>query len=186
MSLYLQLHTRQGVDVKSQLSALSVYRKLEELQYQRQDGKPLEQLRKRVKFSLKDDKRIAILDKVSKYNKKLETLLNFSTTNPNSTFEQRPLTRRAPHFHLRPMMHNLYHTMGKLWPCDCPLQHKARLCLLQCPDDSPEHDPTSKVYFNLLMSIQEDTNTQNCSWLESKICVSLDGYDHNQVQSLPT
>jgi hypothetical protein len=168
--------------MKPQLSANSVYGGLEELYFQQQDGKSLDHLRKRIKISLRDDKRIAILEKISKSNKKLATLLEFSTPFSSSTYEQRPPPKRAPHVRLRPMMHNLYHTMGKLWPCDCPLQHKFRLCLLQCPDESPDPDPTSKVYFNLLMSIQEDASIEYCSWLESKICVSLDGYDHKHIQ----
>jgi hypothetical protein len=159
-----------------------VYRRLEELRYQQQHGRPIEQLIQRIKFTLKDEKRTAILEKVSKYNKKLAVLLDISTTSSTHTYEHKLPPKRAPHVRLRPLMHNLYQTMGKLWPCDCPLPHKARLCLLPCPDQSAEPDASSKVYFNLLMSIQEEASVEFCSWLESKICVSLDGYDHEQVK----
>jgi hypothetical protein len=155
-----------------------VYRRLEELHYQQQHGKSIEQIIQRIKFSLKDEKRTAILEKISKYNKKLEVLLNFSVASPTPTYEHKLSTKRAPHVRLRPLMHNLYQTMGKLWPCDCSLQHKARLCLLACPGQPTLPDASSTVYFNLLMSIQDEASDEYCSWLESKICVSLDGYDH--------
>ena len=99
-------------------------------------------------------------------NEKLERLLDQTADSDNDIEEvTRPRARHLDHIELRPLLHNLYSTLGRLWRCTCSLPHEARLCLLKYLH--PGHEQSKAVHFDMLMSVKSHV------WLECEICILL-------------
>jgi hypothetical protein len=138
-------------------------------------GRAATDLKSRLKFAFKEEKRRAMIQKISKYNQRLQQLLG-----PAAPFEFEPKQpkseRKSSHLQLRPLMHVLYTTMGGLWPCACKRPHEARICLLKStkPPGAVTDHPAGGIYFDMMLScIGTDATEEFCMWLESKICVVL-------------
>lgn len=142
------------------------YAKLISLRESIRSGGSFSDLGKEIRFSMKEDRRNRLLDKISKNNEKLEHLLNQTADIDNDTEEvTRPRARHLDHFELRLLLHNLYSTLGRLWKCTCALPHEARLCLLKYLH--PGHEQSKAVHFDMLMSVKSH------AWLECEICILL-------------
>lgn len=153
-----------------------MFAKLTLLQTERQQVQANSDFSSRFRFNLKEEKRLRILDKISRYNVKIAQLLDYSTPTTACTEEsfKRP-SKQLRHRRLRPVIQNLYKAMGKLWPCDCGKAHQAHLCLLECQSGSDSSKgATDKVYFNMLTSKHGDARSNLYDWVENKICVALE------------
>ena len=160
-----------------QINAPIIFERLKELRRQRNEVAEVSDLKSRVHFTLKEGRLFRILDKITRYNQKLTSLLDMSDSHTSPTFtvdKQKQRSRPLPRVRLRPFVRDLYNCMGQLLPCDCEKSHETRLCLLECPDAT--NPDSTHVVLNMLMLIHGDVTSEHPRWLESRLHIHLDRY----------
>ena len=121
-------------------------------------GRSLAALRRRIRFSAREDKRARLLRSISKCNERLERLLSLSSP-AGPVIAQKQPSRNGPPVSLRKVAHTLYDVVSCCWVCDCPIRHQAKLCL-KC-----RHSDPSEIDFDMLFSTKD-------RWQEGRINIA--------------
>lgn len=131
-------------------------------------GNTLSTLRNRVKFITSQQKRSKYLGRITKYNKRLQRLLEGTSQTEGAEFD---LRTKSPSPKIRAMAHSLYDALSRCWTCSCKAPHEkeifeAKLCL--------NRDPSFKNLFEFSFDIlfpsrpKKDTScTELSAWQES-------------------
>ena len=144
------------------------------------DSSRLEREMKRIKITLSKNVHKETLSVIVKANRDLREI-----THQNIYLESSRQKRRAK----RPLIElkllrkhaaSLHHVFisGKAWKCSCRVLHMASLRLESRPDalGAVNHDPTTKVKFQILLSTSQERDTQwvASQWHEVEVIPSLD------------
>jgi len=139
-------------------------------------GKTLSSLRSRVQFKTSQHKRSKHLDKITKYNERLERLLEDASQAEMPGFE---LRTKAPSSKTRAMAHVLHDALSHSWPCNCKVPHdelfEAKLCL----NRDPNCEKSFEFGFDVLFAtrLEKDASClELSSWQESIIYTGPKGY----------
>jgi hypothetical protein len=93
-------------------------------------GNTLSTLRTRVKFTTSQDKRSKYLSKITKYNERLQRLLEGTSQTEVAEID---LQTKPPSSKVRAMAHALHDALSRSWTCSCKTPHEelfeAKLCL---------------------------------------------------------
>ena len=135
---------------------------------------------KRIKVTLSKNVHKEILSVIVKANKDLREITHqniYLESSRQKRVAKRPLIELKL---IRKHAASLHHVLisGKAWKCSCRMLHMASLRLESRPDalEAANHDPTTKVKFQILLSTCQERDTQwvASQWHEVEIIPSLD------------
>lgn len=127
-------------------------------------GKTLSTLRSRVQFTTSQQKRTKYLERITKYNERLQKLLEVTTHADVTEFD---IQAKGPSPNLRTIAHTLHQTLSRCWSCNCKAPHieelvEAKLCLNRDND----FRNTFECSFDIIFTTQSEKNP---SWHETVV-----------------
>jgi hypothetical protein len=137
-------------------------------------GNTLSTLRNRVKFITSQHKRSKYLGKITKYNERLQRLLEGSSQAEVAEFDLRTM---SPSPKIRAMAHTLYDALSRCWTCSCKVPHEeelfeAKLCL--------NRDPNFKNLFEFSFDILFPTRSK-----KDASCMELSTWQESIIHTAP-
>jgi hypothetical protein len=141
-------------------------------------GNTLSTLRTRVQFTTSQHKRSKYLGKITKYNERLQRLLEGTSQTEVAEFDLR--TKFSPSPRLRAMAHTLHDALSRSWTCSCKAPHEeelfeAKLCL----NRDPSFKNSFEFSFDILFATRPEKDAscmELSSWHESIIHTAPKGY----------
>lgn len=137
------------------------------------NGATTQDLRTRLQFTTKEDRRTKNLRKISKLNKKLERFIHggSSSITDDTVKSSRVRKTRPPTDRSRRLSQDVHKSIARCWSCTCRIPHEAKLGLLKCLMSQESAD--SVINLDLLVSMSSADQTKEV-WLESRIRVLPD------------
>lgn len=141
-------------------------------------GSALSTFHSRIRFTTSQHKRSKYLGKVTKYNERLQQLLEDALEGGTVEHDVRS---KSPSPEVRAIAHALYDALSRTWACNCVVPHdeelfEARLCFSRESSfkNSFEHS------FDILIATRPEKASSSCvdpgSWQESIIHAAPRGY----------
>lgn len=140
-------------------------------------GVPASTLRSRVKFCARQSKRVRHLEKIAKYNGRLQRLLEDTSHAEVMEFD---LRNKTPSPMVRTYAQTLHKVLSCCWQCDCPAPHKENLCeAMLCLNRHRSAESSFDISFDLLFSTKpqaEASPRPRCTWQEGVVHIWSQGY----------
>lgn len=137
------------------------------------NGATTQDLRTRLQFTTKEDRRTKNLRKISRLNKKLERYIHGGSSGiTDETIKSSRVRKIGPPTNKsRRLSQDVHKSLARCWSCTCQLPHEAKLGLLKCLMSQESAD--SAINLDLLVSMSSADQMKEI-WLESRIRVLPD------------
>lgn len=136
-------------------------------------GKKLSTLRIRVKFTTSQHKRSKYLARVTKYNERLQTILD-GTLEMDVT--EVNLRGKCPSPEIRAIAHNIHDALSRSWVCKCKAHHEELVETKFCLTRDPAFKNSFQYSFDLLFATRAEKDAT---------CIEFDRWQESIIHTAP-